>query len=99
MKITHEDYEAYKENAIKVLEDNGQYATAEAVKHAFSAWGCIGQYRWERDIALEMLEELGLGFAQKIDGVYLSKEEYEELLEIVERTGQRPHVIDKCKKR
>lgn len=81
MKITYEDYKAYKENAIKILEDNGQYATANAVEMAFSAWGCIGQYRWERDIALEMLDELGLGFAQKIDGVYISNDRYKELLE------------------
>ena len=80
MKITYEDFEAYRENAIKILRDNDQYATAKAVEAAFSAWGCVGQYRWERDIALEMLEELGLGFGQKIDGVYLSKEEYEKLI-------------------
>ena len=41
----------------------------------------VEQYRWERDIATEQLHELGLGFGQKIDGVYLSKEEYESLLE------------------
>lgn len=39
------------------------------------------QYKWERDIAIEQLEELGIAFAQKIDGVYLSKEEHETLLE------------------
>ena len=85
MKITHEDFEAYRENAIKLLKDNDQYATVKAVEMAFNAWGCVEQYRWERNIALEMLEELGLGFAQKIDGVYLSKEEYEKLLEAASR--------------
>lgn len=39
------------------------------------------QYKWERDIAIEQLAELGLGFGQKIEGVYLTKEEYEKLLE------------------
>lgn len=43
--------------------------------------GLVGQYRWERDVAISQLEELGLGFGQKIDGVYLTKEEYEKLLE------------------
>ena len=81
MKITREDFEAYRENAIKVLRANDQYATAKAVEAAFNAWGCVGQYRWERDIALEMLEELGLGFGQKIDGVYISNDRYKELLE------------------
>ena len=39
------------------------------------------QTKWERDIALQQLEELGLGLGQIIDGKYLSKEEYEKLLE------------------
>ena len=79
--MTREDVEFYKENAVKILEDHTQYATAKATKIAFNALGCVAQFKWERDIALEMLEELGLGFAQKIDGVYISKEEYDELLE------------------
>ena len=83
MKIPHEDHNIYRDAAIKILEDNGQHDVAAAVRMAFSAWGCVEQFRWERDIVLEMLEELGLGFAQKIDGVYLSKEEYGKLLEVV----------------
>lgn len=43
--------------------------------------GLIGQYRWERDVAIGQLEDLGISFGQKIDGVYLTKEEYEELLD------------------
>ena len=43
--------------------------------------GVYNQTKWERDIALMQLEELGLGLGQIIDGKYLSKEEYEELLE------------------
>ena len=39
------------------------------------------QYKWERDVAISQLEELGIGFGQKIDCVYLTKEEYEELLD------------------
>ena len=40
-----------------------------------------GQYRWERNVAIDQLEQLGIGFGQKIDGVYLTKEEYDKLLE------------------
>ena len=40
-----------------------------------------GQYRWERNVAISQLEQLGIGFGQKIDGFYLTKEEYEKLLE------------------
>ena len=43
--------------------------------------GLFDQYKWERDVAISQLEELGIGFGQKIDGVYLTKEEYEELLD------------------
>lgn len=43
--------------------------------------GLFEQYKWERDVAISQLEELGIGFGQKIDGVYLTKEEYEELLD------------------
>lgn len=43
------------------------------------------QIKWERDIALEQLEELGISLGQKIDGVYLTKEKYDELLECVDK--------------
>ena len=43
--------------------------------------GLFEQYKWERDVAIEQLAELGIGFGQKIDGVYLTKEEHEKLLE------------------
>ena len=39
----------------------------------------LDQYRWERDVAISQLEKLGIGFAEKIDGVYLSIEEYKGL--------------------
>lgn len=43
--------------------------------------GLFEQYKWERDVAISQLEELGIGFGRKIDGVYLTKEEHEKLLE------------------
>ena len=78
--MTSEDVKHYEKNAVKILEKHTQYATAKAVKIAFNALGCVEQFRWERDVALEMLEELGLGFGQKIDGVYISNEEHIDLL-------------------
>lgn len=39
------------------------------------------QYKWERDVAISQLGELGICFGQKIEGVYLAKEEYEKLTE------------------
>ena len=43
--------------------------------------GLFEQYKWERDVAISQLEELGICFGRKIDGVYLTKEEHEKLLE------------------
>jgi hypothetical protein len=43
--------------------------------------GLFEQYKWERDVAIEQLNELGLGFGQKIDGRYLTREEYNKLFE------------------
>lgn len=39
------------------------------------------QYKWERDVAIDQLSELGLSLGQKIEGVYLTKEKYEKLIE------------------
>lgn len=47
----------------------------------FVSVSCLEQFKWERDIALQQIEKLGLGLGQIVDGKYLSKEEYEELLE------------------
>ena len=74
--MTEKDRIAFRDNAVKILEDNTQYATANAVKMAFNALGCVGQYRWERDVALEMLGELGLDFGERTDNLYL----YEKML-------------------
>ena len=44
-----------------------------------SALMALEQYRWEYEIATSQLEQLGIGFAEKIDGVYISQQEYNEL--------------------
>ena len=79
--MSPEDIEEFKNNAVRILKNNTQYATAKAVEIAFNALGAIGQIMWERDMAIEQLQDIGLGFGCKTDGVYLSKQEYEELLE------------------
>lgn len=81
MKMTYEDIEEYRENAIDRLKREDQHATAKAVDMAFSALVCADQYKWELGIAIQQLADLGIGFGEKIDGVYLTKEEYEDLLE------------------
>lgn len=76
-----EDIREYKKNAVEILRRHDQYATAKAVEEAFKALICLGQFMWERDVAISQLEELGLGLGQKIDGVYLTHEQYNDLLE------------------
>lgn len=87
--MTIEDIREFKKNAVNVLEKNTQFATARAVEQAFDALACLEQYRWERDVAISQLEELGLSFGRKIDGVYLTKEECEMLRNILQKFCKR----------
>ena len=64
-----------------LIEDKSLLDGIEAMKVAISALGAIEQYKWERDVAISQLEELGLTFGEKIDGVYLTHDQYNELLE------------------
>ena len=83
--MTIEDIREYQKNAIEILKKHDQYATAKAVEQAFSALICLDQFKWERDVAIEQLNELGISFGQNIDGVYLSYDKYNELLEYAYR--------------
>lgn len=57
----------------------------EALQMALNIMGAFEQVAWERNVAIGQLEELGLSLGQKIDGVYLTKEKYEKLLECVDK--------------
>ena len=59
------------------------YFITKALQMAINALGSIDQIRWERDIAISQLEELGLNLGEKIDGIYLTKEECEDLSEYI----------------
>ena len=43
--------------------------------------GLYEQIRWELDIALEQLADLGLCLGHKIEGYYVTEDEYDELIE------------------
>ena len=60
---------AFDSNEIQIIEE------------AISALILINQIRWERDVALEQLADLGLGLGQKIDGYYVTEDEYDKLIE------------------
>ena len=54
----------------------------QIIKEAISALLLINQIRWERDVALEQLEELGLSLGQKTEYAnVVPREQYEELRE------------------
>ena len=61
-KILQRDLEILIEN--KSLPDG-----IEAMKVAISALGAIEQFRWERDVAIRQLRELGLELGLKTDDV------------------------------
>lgn len=77
------------ENTLRAIEnrllDNENVtiniSALEAISTAICALGAIKQFRWERDVAISQLEELGLSLGQEVDGVYLTYDKYNELLE------------------
>lgn len=60
----------YKEHwdDIRLLEDEDDRYTIALIK-AISILGVFEQIRWERDVAISQLEELGLSLGQKVDHV------------------------------
>ena len=79
--MTIEEIRELRKYAVEILKKQDKYGTANAVDMAFSSMIALDQIKWERDIAIEQLKELGISFGEKIDGKYISKEEYEQLLE------------------
>lgn len=72
---------AYESAVIKGGRGCGKVTFRTAILMGANALKVLDQYRFERDVAIEQLNELGLELGQKIEGVYLSKEEHEKLLE------------------
>lgn len=81
--MTIEDIREYKKNTVEILRKHDQYATAKAVEEAFMALACLGQYMWERDVAISQLEELGLSLGQKVDHVKVNPTELDDLFNIL----------------
>lgn len=53
----------------------------DALSDLIKSENVIFQLRWECDVALKQLKELGIGLGERIDGIYLSKEECDKLME------------------
>ena len=61
-----------KEVAIKCMEEVEQYralGTVEELKVALMKVSVYEQIKWERDIAISQLEEIGISLGQKMDDV------------------------------
>lgn len=79
--MTFDDIKEYNKNAIEILRKHDQFATVKAVEEAFTALMLLGQFKWERDVAISQLEELGLSLGQNTEEyVCITKKEYEELI-------------------
>ena len=57
-----------KENGADPIPDiiDGQEKGIQAIDHAINCVGAIEQIKWERDIAIQQLNELGYQFGEKI---------------------------------
>lgn len=60
------------ENELKVIEQ------------AMTALGAIGQYKWELDVAVSQLKEVGLCFGETTDEVQKAVSAYKKIPEIIE---------------
>ena len=55
-------------NDIKTLEeDDNRYSIA--INNAISGLKTVEQYKWERDIAISQLNELGIGLGENVDHI------------------------------
>lgn len=68
--------ESSKDEIIDVIQRIKNAPAVDAVSREL-----FEQYKWERDVAISQLEDLGIGFGQEIDGYYLTSEEYKEMFE------------------
>ena len=65
--IQKEVYEAQLFSTMEMIRVIREQPTAFDVEKA------IGQYKWERDIAMYQLEQLGIGFGQKLEDEVIEK--------------------------
>ena len=70
--------------AVKILNTEylGDSENMELAKQmGASALMTLEQYRWEYEIATSQFEQLGIGFAEKIDGVYISRDKINNIIQ------------------
>ena len=60
----------------------------QALDHAINCVGAIDQIKWERDIAIQQLNELGLDLGQKTDKVKRAIQHFNNLKKIVKGSDE-----------
>ena len=60
-------------NLVDMSHIIGFQSVVVAQPTAFDFEKVIGQYKWERDIAMYQLEQLGIGFGQKLEDEVIEK--------------------------
>lgn len=65
-------------DAQKIVHEAQLFSTMEMIRvireqPTFDIEKVIGQYKWERDIAMYQLEQLGIGFGQKLEDEVIEK--------------------------
>ena len=74
------DHVLAMELAVKALEEVQQYreiGTVEQFERAKAMENVYGQVKWERDVAISQLEEIGVGLGQKMEELKALKEKNE----------------------
>lgn len=85
-----EDGKAYEdlEKAIQALDEIQRYraiGTVEEFMRAKEMEAVYGQVKWERDVSLSQLEEIGVGLGQKMDDIKALKEKLENAKEDIRK--------------
>ena len=65
-----------------------------ALELSISAIGAIEQFRWERDVAIAQLEELGLSLGHKVDHVKNAIEFTEKVKELWKDYTSKSNTVD-----
>ena len=83
--MTNQEAKKILQRDLAILIENKSLPDGiEAIRVAISVLSAIEQFRWERDVAVSQLEELGLSLGQNVDHVIIKDEIIEHLLDMLE---------------
>lgn len=64
-------YSVLKNNVYKKIKESDllNHTELDLINEAITVWGAFNQIKWERDIAISQLEELGLSLGETVDHI------------------------------